>query len=646
MSFQPRHRWSALSSVALHGLIIALLMRLPEPIPERPPEVEVTIELPPPKPRAQKAKADHKRQPDKKRPAKKPKKEPHTLEARWEPDKTAVKPTETAPAVQLPAVKVEPVATAHTPAAPTPDAAVSTPATARSATPEPSSETSASEHATTPLQPAPGATAAPTPAAAKLKTAEAAARTEASNQTGEGGELSLPSSASSQTSRSGSTGLDMAAAERPGALASHQPNSGSATLSQSAQRASAADVEPGRQLRAADTASTVQPADQRASTGGGGAALSGQNRRASAAGQEPTDPRPLRVAGSGSRSATQKTLADSQKLGHGAQLAATPQTARGAASAGTAAGPASTAAHTTPSGLGLTEAPPGTRTLAEEPPSLPGMVMSWARGRSPGGYSVTPPVPTGVEQMKMATALAPRTTTGESTGTSTPAWQSTAQRAGAPLPGEGKTIRMAPLEIGPARIGLDTGRFAPTPGPAAGSTAAKPTPSGGTGGTGSEAESSQAGLRASANPISNPTGGLTRASGGQRTQAAAQDSAMTGLETTAANTFCKLPEANDTNLLKAAKGAPRLIKGTPMFNPVWVPPGKLILRVHVLANGEPDQVLIKESSGSNILDDEAASQIRSARFQPGERDGRITDYWVDLPITYNKPGFFGFGAAP
>ena len=90
---------------------------------------------------------------------------------------------------------------------------------------------------------------------------------------------------------------------------------------------------------------------------------------------------------------------------------------------------------------------------------------------------------------------------------------------------------------------------------------------------------------------------------------------------------------------------PRLVSGVPMFNPVWVPPGELILRVHVLANGQPDQVLIKESSGSQILDDEAVNQIKTARFHPGERNGQITDYWVDLPITYKKPNPFGFGAS-
>jgi TonB family protein len=187
---------------------------------------------------------------------------------------------------------------------------------------------------------------------------------------------------------------------------------------------------------------------------------------------------------------------------------------------------------------------------------------------------------------------------------------------------------MAALEIGPAHIGLDTGRFKPASTAAADAAAAKP---GGPGGNGSDAEASQAGLRASAQPLAAQTSGLARANRGQGTQIAAQESAMAGLESTAANAFCKLPTANETNLLKAAKGAPRLISGTPMFNPVWVPPGSLILRVHVLANGEPDQVLVKESSGSNILDEEAVNQIRSARFQPGERDGRITDYWVAQP---------------
>ncbi len=631
MSFQPRHRWSALSSVALHGLIIALLMRVPEPIPERPPEVEVTLELPPPKPRAKTAKADHKRQPDKKRQAKKPRKaEPHTLEARWEPDKTASKPPETAASVQLPAVKIEPVAAA--------------PSTPTSAAPDPSRESSTPDPATPPLQTTPLATTAPAPSAAKVKTAEAAATAthpETSQQAGEGGELSLPSSASSQASRSGSTGLDMAAAERPGALA-QQPSSGSAALSQSAQRASAADVEPGRQLRAADAANTTQTTEQRASTGGGGAALSGQNRHASAAGQAPTDPRPLRVAGSGSRGSVQNTLANSPRGAHGAQPATTPHAAGGLA-AGTAAGPASTATRTSPAGLGLVEAPPGSRNLAEESTAPPGMAMTWARGQSPGGYRVLPPVPTGVGQMKLATALAPRPTAGNAVAIAAPAWQSTAPRAGAPLPGDGKTIRMAALEIGPAHIGLDTGRFKPASTAAADAAAAKP---GGPGGNGSDAEASQAGLRASAQPLAAQTSGLARANRGQGTQIAAQESAMAGLESTAANAFCKLPTANETNLLKAAKGAPRLISGTPMFNPVWVPPGSLILRVHVLANGEPDQVLVKESSGSNILDEEAVNQIRSARFQPGERDGRITDYWVDLPITYNKPGPFGFGTTP
>ncbi len=636
MSSLPRHRWSALSSVALHGLIIALLMRVPEPIPERPLEVEVAIELPPPKPRAKKAKADHKRQPDKKRPAKKSKDEPHTLEARWVPDKAAAKPTEAAPSVQLPAVKIAPLAEAT----PTPTEASVHPTAA-----EPTSEAPAAEQATLALQPAPVAAAAPTPAAAKLTMAEAATQTEALNQIGEGGELSRPSSASSQTNRSGSAGLDMAAAQRPGEL-SHQPGSGSASLSQSAQRASAADIEPGQRLRAADAATTTQTADQRASTGDGGGALSGQARLASAAGQEPTEPRTLRVAGSGSRTATQSDSTDSRPGKQGAQQTSTPHAASGP-TARTAAGPASTALRAdAPSGLALAEAPAGARTLADATSSAPKMLVTVIRGRSPGSYSIKPPVPTGVGQMKMATALAPSTTSGASSGTTAPAWSSAEQRAGTPLPGEGKTIRMAPLEIKPAGISLNTGRFAPPQYPVTGSTTAQPGALGGTSGPGgSDAESSQVGLRASANPILGQASGLAQASRGQSTQIPGQDSAMRGLETTAASAACKLPTANETNLLNAAKGAPRLISNPPMFNPVWVPPGSLILRVHVLTNGTPDQVLVKESSGSNILDEEAVNQIRSARFQPGERDGRITDYWVDLPITYNKPGFFGFGSS-
>jgi TonB family protein len=166
----------------------------------------------------------------------------------------------------------------------------------------------------------------------------------------------------------------------------------------------------------------------------------------------------------------------------------------------------------------------------------------------------------------------------------------------------------------------------------------RPVSEGGFAGTAGGVDSSQAGQRA-ADHTGQAKAKLVAQVGepGRSTQAATDEAAMVGVETTAANSICKLPEANSTNLLKAAKGAPRMISQPPMFNPIWVPAGELVLRVHVLANGETDQVLVKESSGFKVLDDEAANQIRSARFQPGERDGQPTDYWVDLPIRYNKP---------
>lgn len=616
MSFSPRQRWSALSSVALHGLVIALLLRAPEPAPERPPEVEVTLELPPPKPRVKLAKPDKTRQKDKKHASeKRRKKEPHTLDARWEREPKPVP----AAVVQLPAVVVD--------AVPVKAPEMGSAEKAVAAAPAPAM-TSAAPAAT--LVPAPLPQALPSKTEEAV-VAQAPVEKPDASHTDEGREISTPSLAASQVHQEGSSGLAMVASERVGAPTSNQASSGSAVLSQSAQRASAAAVDPGQHKLAAETLTTLQLADNIASTGVGGAALSGKSQHASAAGETPTDPRALKMAGSGGRTVTVAAPQGGQKntrSNGGASLsspAATPSQGLGAgASAGGAEASGSAMVAATQSGLSLV--------LSD---SIPGRAFAWLQERV-AGLSNTASAPvssTESVQMRLATGLAPRQTQTEPHNvpgkTASPALQSTATRAGVDLPGEGKTLRMETLNIAPYNPGRRSNPYLSD----------RPVSGWGGVGTGDGVDSSQAGQRAvdHAGPAKVNLVAQAGDSSGRTTQAATNEAAMAGVETTAANSICKLPEATSTNLLKAAKGAPRMISTPLMFNPIWVPAGEVVLRVHVLVNGEADQVLIKETSGLKVLDDEAVIQVRSARFQPGERDGRPTDYWADLPIRYNKP---------
>ncbi|TSA20435.1 MAG: TonB family protein [Betaproteobacteria bacterium] len=616
MSFPPRQRWSALSSVALHGLVIAVLLHAPEPIPTPPPEIEVMLELPPPKPRVKQAKTDKQRQKDKKRTAEKRRKPvPHTLEARWERETKPV----TAAAVQLPAVMVEavPVPVAAPAINSTEQAPRATPVAA-AISPVPS--------------PLPAVEALP---ATPVREAEAMASQApvekpvvSSADKGDGHELSTPSTAARQALQTGSSGMAMAASERVGAPTSDQASSGSAALSQSAQRASATDVMPDQRLRAADAPTTLQSADNRASAGGGGAALSGQSQRASAAGEAPTDPRALQTAGSGARTVTVAEPPSRKNNTHpDGRASSSPHTTAAATRHGAGAGGAEI------SGSAMAAAGPKTLALALSD-SIPGRAFSWLQERVAGLSVPTPASAPSTEffQMKLATSLPPRhtqieahTVPGKTAG---PALQSTATRAGADLPGEGKTLRVATLDIQPSISGRGRNPYLPD----------RPVNEGGGVSHAGGVESSQAGQRAADHTGQAKAKLVAQVGDSNRsTLAATDEAAMTGVETTAANSICKLPEANSTNLLKAAKGAPRMISQPPMFNPIWVPAGELVLRVQVLANGETGQVLVKESSGFKVLDDEAANQIRSARFQPGERDGQPTEYWVDLPIRYNKP---------
>lgn len=63
--------------------------------------------------------------------------------------------------------------------------------------------------------------------------------------------------------------------------------------------------------------------------------------------------------------------------------------------------------------------------------------------------------------------------------------------------------------------------------------------------------------------------------------------------------------------------------------------GKVLMKVHVLANGRPDTVSVTKSSGHDVLDDEAVRTVKKWSFVPGKRGDTPIDGWVSVPIAFN-----------
>ena len=66
--------------------------------------------------------------------------------------------------------------------------------------------------------------------------------------------------------------------------------------------------------------------------------------------------------------------------------------------------------------------------------------------------------------------------------------------------------------------------------------------------------------------------------------------------------------------------------------------GQLLLAVEVRADGSCGQVLIKRSSGHELLDAAARQTIRHWHFLPARRGTVAVDAWVEIPITFRLEG--------
>jgi protein TonB len=62
--------------------------------------------------------------------------------------------------------------------------------------------------------------------------------------------------------------------------------------------------------------------------------------------------------------------------------------------------------------------------------------------------------------------------------------------------------------------------------------------------------------------------------------------------------------------------------------------GRVILKIHVLASGQPDNVSVAKSSGYDILDDAAVKAVAAWVFDPAKRGQTPIDGWVNVPINF------------
>lgn len=62
--------------------------------------------------------------------------------------------------------------------------------------------------------------------------------------------------------------------------------------------------------------------------------------------------------------------------------------------------------------------------------------------------------------------------------------------------------------------------------------------------------------------------------------------------------------------------------------------GRVVLKVHVLASGQPDTVDVAQSSGYDILDQAAVKAVTAWAFDPAKRGAKPIDGWVNVPINF------------
>ncbi|WP_157199720.1 energy transducer TonB, partial [Methylomonas koyamae] len=63
--------------------------------------------------------------------------------------------------------------------------------------------------------------------------------------------------------------------------------------------------------------------------------------------------------------------------------------------------------------------------------------------------------------------------------------------------------------------------------------------------------------------------------------------------------------------------------------------GKVLMKVHVQADGKPDNITVIKTSGQKVLDDAAVKTVSKWSFVPAKRGDTPVAGYVTVPITFN-----------
>jgi protein TonB len=113
------------------------------------------------------------------------------------------------------------------------------------------------------------------------------------------------------------------------------------------------------------------------------------------------------------------------------------------------------------------------------------------------------------------------------------------------------------------------------------------------------------------------------------------DSAVT--DASATSTAAPAPPPVEEKVTQPRAGAGYLNNPPPVYPEIaldhgWE--GKVLMKVHVLANGKPDDVSVIKSSGKPVLDDEAVRTVKQWSFVPAMRGTTPIDGLVTIPISF------------
>ena len=122
------------------------------------------------------------------------------------------------------------------------------------------------------------------------------------------------------------------------------------------------------------------------------------------------------------------------------------------------------------------------------------------------------------------------------------------------------------------------------------------------------------------------------------------DSRVETLDVLAPSNYCPLPihfqpdnrppQAPPDRVELPSYGANNPSFVYPVMANVYGVEGKLIMRVQVLSDGTPGEMLLKQSSGNGILDRDAREQLARWRYNPARKNGQAVTSWIDVPVIY------------